>query len=199
MSNSKIMTTRYSDEDLMIFKNLIDTKLEKAETDLKFMLNQIQEINEAKDSEGDWMDDTTTSNDLQMLYTMVNRHQKHIQDLNKALLRIQNKSYGICIITNELIDKRRLMAVLTTTKSLAAKTNIALTASTDKMSRPSAAIRKPGERKIISKIISPIPSKSLTSNFEKDIEEEEDLDNGFDDNDFDMIVQANEIELESED
>ena len=196
MINIKTITTRYSDEDLLIFKNLIDSKLEKAETDLKFMLNQIEEINEAKDSEGDWMDDTTTSNDLQMLYTMVSRHQKHIHDLKNALLRIQNKSYGICIITNELIDKRRLMAVLTTTKSLAAKNNIALSASTDKTSKPSAAVKKTGERKIISKIISPLSVKASTSNLEREFDAE---DEDFDENDFDIIAQNNKIELEPED
>ena len=115
------VTLRYSDEELALFKIRIEQKLEKASSDLAFLMEQVQDITDAKEDDGDLMDDVSYNNDLEMLYTMVNRHQRHIRDLENALLRIRNKSYGICMVTGELIDKRRLMAVLTTTKSLAAK------------------------------------------------------------------------------
>ena len=57
-----------------------------------------------------------------MLNNMANHQRKYIQDLENALIRINNKSYGICVTTGELIDKKRLMAVPTTTKSVTAKT-----------------------------------------------------------------------------
>ncbi len=114
------VTKRYSDEELELFKIHIEQKKEKELDNLSFLLNQIEDVKESAANEADWQEDTSGS-DLEMLYTMVNRHRKHIQDLENALLRIRQKTYGICTISGELIDKRRLMAVPTTTKSLAAK------------------------------------------------------------------------------
>lgn len=119
MSREKT-TKRYSNEELEEFKAAVDQKLEKANEALQFILDQIKALTEAG-SEGDYMDDTSNTNDLKMLYTMEERHSKHINDLQNALLRIKNKSYGICMATGKLIDKKRLMAVPTTTKSLEAK------------------------------------------------------------------------------
>ncbi|KAA3639653.1 MAG: hypothetical protein DWQ02_03285 [Bacteroidetes bacterium] len=113
-------TNRYSNEELEEFKAAVDQKLEKANEALQFILDQIKALTDAG-SEGDYMDDTSNTNDLKMLYTMEERHAKHINDLQNALLRIKNKSYGICIATGQLIDKKRLLAVPTTTKSLEAK------------------------------------------------------------------------------
>ncbi len=112
-------TNRYSDRELELFKINIEQKKEKAENDLHFLLKQMENITEAT-SKGDWKENTSSS-DLEMLSTMANRHRHHLQDLKNALIRIQNKNYGICSLTGELIDKRRLMAVPITTKSLAAK------------------------------------------------------------------------------
>ena len=67
------------------------------------------------------MDDSSTASELDMLYNMANRQRKYIQDLDSALIRIKNKTYGICTVTGELIDKKRLLAVPTTTKSMNAK------------------------------------------------------------------------------
>ncbi|MCB9322571.1 MAG: hypothetical protein H6571_02410 [Lewinellaceae bacterium] len=120
MSNESPNANRYSNEELAEFKVIIEQKLQKANEALKFILDQIEAITEVG-SEGDWMDDTSNSNDLKMLYTMEGRHRKHIIDLENAMLRIKNKTYGVCLATGELIDKRRLMAVPTTTKSLEAK------------------------------------------------------------------------------
>ncbi len=115
---------RYSELDLAEFKLLIENKLVKAMKDCNFMQSQLADLAEAKNNEGDWMDDTSTSNEIELLSTMTNRLKKHIQDLEFALLRIKNKTYGICIVTGELIDKRRLLAVPATTKSFIGKQQI---------------------------------------------------------------------------
>ena len=117
---------RYSDEDLQEFKTLIEDKIAKSAEELQFTQQQIAELNENGFNQqgGDWYDDTSSHTDLEMLQRMMVRQQKHIQDLKNALLRIQNKTYGICTITGQLIDKQRLRAVPHATKSVDGK-NIA--------------------------------------------------------------------------
>ncbi len=121
MSN---MVVRYSDADLAEFKEIIDKKLEDAQANLISLQEQILEITENTSDEhgGDWMDDSSINNEMEMLNNMAIRQRMYIKDLENALVRIRNKSYGICSITGELIDKKRLLAVPTTTKSLSAKT-----------------------------------------------------------------------------
>jgi RNA polymerase-binding transcription factor DksA len=118
--------TRYSDEDLEEFRVLIEKKLEQTEEQLESLQSQIMEISEnsSDDHGGDWVDDSSTNNDIEMLNNMAIRQRKYLLDLNNAMMRIKNKVYGVCLITGELIDKRRLLAVPTTTKSLTAKTDI---------------------------------------------------------------------------
>lgn len=117
-------TARYSDQELKEFKVLIDKKLEHAKEQLQNLQDQILEITENSGDEhgGDWVDDSSTNTEVEMLNTMAIRQRKFIADLENALIRIKNKTYGICVISGELIDKRRLLAVPTTTKSLSAKT-----------------------------------------------------------------------------
>lgn len=117
---------RYSDEDLQEFKVLIEDKLVKAQEELDFTQRQIDELNENGFNQqgGDWYDDSTAHTDLELLQRMATRQQRHIQDLRNALLRIQNKTYGICMVTGQLIDKNRLRLVPHATKSIDGK-NIA--------------------------------------------------------------------------
>ena len=122
MFSDSSSTSRYSDQELAEFKVHIEQKIESAQQQLKLTQDRIENISEMSDNDGDWMDDTSNSQDLELLYSMVNRQKKHLRDLENALVRIANKRYGVCVITGELIDKRRLMAVPTTTKSVAAKT-----------------------------------------------------------------------------
>ncbi|MEM1214562.1 MAG: TraR/DksA family transcriptional regulator [Bacteroidota bacterium] len=116
---------RYSDEDLAEFETLIAKKISMTEEQLSSLKAQIIEISENTGDEhgGDWVDDSSVNNDIEMLNNMAIRQQKYLQDLNNAMLRIKNKVYGMCVVTGELIDKRRLLAVPTTTKSLSAKTD----------------------------------------------------------------------------
>ena len=122
----KEQITRYSDEDLAEFQAIIEKKIEQTEQQLESLKEQIREISENTSDEhgGDWVDDSSISADIEMLNNMALRQQKYLRDLNNAMLRIKNKVYGICVVTRELIDKRRLLAVPTTTKSLTAKTDI---------------------------------------------------------------------------
>ncbi len=114
--------TRYSDAELDLFKIRIEQMIEKETINLQYLVDQITEIGENGAEVGDWMDGSSSSTSKEMLNTMESRQRKHLWDLEKALVRIKNKTYGICIVTGEKIDTKRLMAVPTTTKSLAAKT-----------------------------------------------------------------------------
>lgn len=117
---------RYSDEELQEFKVIIDEKLKQAQEELNTTQQQIDDLNENGFNQqgGDWYDDSTAHTDLEMLQRMLTRQQRHVQDLRNALLRIHNKTYGICIVTGALIDKNRLRLVPHATKSIDGK-NIA--------------------------------------------------------------------------
>lgn len=114
---------RYSDAELEEFRVLIEEKIVKAEEELSFTQKQIDELNENGFNQqgGDWYDDSTAHTDLELLQRMALRQQRHIQDLRNALLRIKNKTYGICIVTGQLIDKNRLRLVPHATKSMEGK------------------------------------------------------------------------------
>lgn len=192
-----VNTNRYSDEDLAIFKAHIEQKLEKSNTDLAFLTQQVDDISEAKRNDGDWMDDTSNNSDLELMYTMISRSRRHIQDLENALLRIHHKNYGICSVTGALIDKRRLLAVPTTTKSLAAKTTVPENTWQRDRSIRSNENTTPKPKTITTRIIrkstTPLPSALL-----QDEEEDDDLndDLGFESEDFDADLFANEETME---
>ncbi|HND89731.1 MAG TPA: hypothetical protein PK971_15465, partial [Saprospiraceae bacterium] len=113
----------YSDEELLEFKTLIDAKLITAQDELSTTEQQIADLNENGFNQqgGDWYDDSTAHTDLEMLQRMLTRQQRHVQDLRNALLRIQNKTYGICSVTGHLISKDRLRLVPHATKSIDGK------------------------------------------------------------------------------
>jgi RNA polymerase-binding transcription factor DksA len=108
MSNE--LKVRYSDEDLLEFREIVETKLKMAQDELHTTEQQIADLNENGFNQqgGDWYDDSTAHTDLEMLQRLLQRQQRHVQDLRNALLRIQNKTYGICIVTGQLISKERL-------------------------------------------------------------------------------------------
>jgi len=142
-------SNRYSDADLAEFKNLITRKVEKATNDIAQMQEQMIELNESLSSSTSDMGENSSA-DIDFIKRMINRQKKHLNDLENALIRINNKRYGICTLTGELIDKKRLMAVPTTTKSVAAK----LANKNNKFSSSATKRRKPSkEAKIESKII----------------------------------------------
>ena len=179
----KNRVNRYNEAELAEFKAHIDIKVAKTEKQLASLKGQLSDAAESKDNEGDWMDDSSTTTDIEVLEMMVQRQQKHLMDLQNALQRIHNKSYGICSVTGELIDKRRLMAVPTTAKSLAAKIDIAESAKKTIKKEVKAPTKVGAAPKIISRIVrkpSTTVAKPIDWDEEDDLEEglEEDLDLG---------------------
>lgn len=116
---------RYSDEDLAEFKTLIQEKLVKEEEELASRRAQLAEISENVHGQqsGDWTDESTNHSEMELLNNIVSRQQTFVMNLRNALLRIQNKTYGICTITGQLIDKKRLLLVPHATKSVEGKTS----------------------------------------------------------------------------
>ncbi len=150
---------RYSDAELAEFKELIENKLERAKEQLQSLQEQILEITEntADEHGGDWVDDSSINNEVEMLNNMAIRQRMYTKDLENALVRIKNKSYGICTVTGQLIDKKRLLAVPTTTKSLEAKAVEQQQAKPVSTEAP-RVVPKPvappsNERKVITKVI----------------------------------------------
>ncbi len=119
----KMSKTRYSDQELMEFKKVIDEKLEVAKGELAGTEQQMMELRDNMSDEqgGDWFDDSSIHTEIEFLTKMAERQKQFIQNLEMALVRIKNKSYGICSVTGELIDKQRLLLVPHATKSVKAK------------------------------------------------------------------------------
>ncbi len=117
------LSVRYSDAELEEFKAHIEQKIAEAQADLDSTNKQISDLNENGFNQqgGDWYDDTSNHTDMEMLQRMAARQVDLIKHLRNALLRIQNKTYGVCFVTGKLIDKRRLFLVPHTTKSVEGK------------------------------------------------------------------------------
>ena len=142
---------RYSQAELEEFRLLIDKKLEVAKSQLENLQSQLQDARENDGDHGtDISDDSNMSSQIEMLETMIFRQRQHIRDLENALLRIKNKSYGICVVTGELIDKKRMLAVLTTTKSVLGKTMESIPEKKDKP-KPKVSLTPKTITKIIKK------------------------------------------------
>ncbi len=113
--------TRYSDSELQEFKILIEEKFKHGEKQLAFFETQLKELQMSDDIRLKGMDNGLGSAEKDRLINMIERQKKHLQYLNNALLRIENKVYGICRETGKLISKERLRAVPHATLSIVAK------------------------------------------------------------------------------
>lgn len=118
---------RYSDSDLAEFKEIILGKLKTAQEEYNYLKNQIKSGNEngTDDTASAYVsiDDGSASQQKENVGQLATRLQKFIDNLNNALVRIENKTYGICKVTGKLISKERLKAVPHTTQSIEAKKN----------------------------------------------------------------------------
>lgn len=116
---------RYSDADLAEFRSLILKKLEAAKKELAYLQGLITRKDDMGGDETDnrymTMEDGSMSMEREQLSQMASRQITYIDHLEKALVRIENKTYGICRVTGKLIDKARLRAVPHATLSLEAK------------------------------------------------------------------------------
>ncbi len=116
---------RYSDADLQEFKKIIQDKIAKAEKDLS-LINEsfINDQNNGTDDTSPTFkafDEGAETLSKEQNSILAGRQEKFLRDLRHALIRIENKTYGVCRVTGKLIPKERLMAVPHATLSIEAK------------------------------------------------------------------------------
>ena len=124
MQHSTGPTMRYSDNDLVEFREIIGKKLDAAKKELNYLQGLITRKDEGGDmDEGRYMtmEDGSVSMEREQLSQMASRQITFIDHLEKAMMRIENKTYGVCRVTGKLIDKARLRAVPHATLSIEAK------------------------------------------------------------------------------
>ncbi|HOU95993.1 MAG TPA: TraR/DksA C4-type zinc finger protein [Bacteroidales bacterium] len=118
--------TRYSDEELEEFRQIILEKLEKARKDYEILKSSIthEESNDTMDTSPTFkvLEEGATTLSKEEAGRLAQRQLQFIQHLQAALIRIENKTYGICRETGKLISKERLRAVPHATLSIEAKT-----------------------------------------------------------------------------
>ncbi|HNV50149.1 MAG: TraR/DksA C4-type zinc finger protein [Bacteroidales bacterium] len=121
----EVVKTRYNKEELEEFRQIILEKLEKARADLALLTEAYSNVNE-----NDTNDTSPTFKVLEEGYNVLSkeensrlavRQQKFITNLENALIRIENGTYGICRVTGKLIAKERLKSVPHATLSMEAK------------------------------------------------------------------------------
>ena len=117
--------TRYTDEELAEFQAIINEKLRITREDYAATMRVLtnQDSNDVDDTSPTYkaLEEGSSTQTQEELVQMAQRQQKFIQGLEAALVRIQNKTYGIDRITGELIPKERLRAVPHATLSVASK------------------------------------------------------------------------------
>jgi DnaK suppressor protein len=118
---------KYSEEELEEFKELINAKLEKAKKELELLIDAFshKDGNTTDDTSPTFklMEDGAEVSSKEEIGQLATRQKKFIQNLEHALLRIKNGTYGICRVTGKLIPKERLRAVPHATLSMEAKTS----------------------------------------------------------------------------
>ena len=122
MSDVKV---KYSEEDLQEFKAIIEKKKARAESDLALL--QASYKNDANNGTDDTLssfksfDEGSEVMSKEANVQLAIRQEKFIRDLNNALMRIENNTYGVCRVTGKLIQKERLKLVPHATLSIEAK------------------------------------------------------------------------------
>ena len=116
---------RYADKDLKEFKKIIEEKLVEAKEDLQLLKGQLDHSDDhGTDDTGrsfNMMEDGSETMSREEMAQLAARQEKFIQALQNALIRIENKTYGICRSTGKLISKERLKLVPHATLSIDAK------------------------------------------------------------------------------
>jgi DnaK suppressor protein len=116
---------RYSDAELEDFKTLIEEKIKKAQADLELLRSAY--MNDGNNGTDDTaptfkaFEEGSETMSKEANTQLAIRQEKFIRDLKNALMRIKNKTYGICRVTGKLIDKKRLFLVPHATLSIEAK------------------------------------------------------------------------------
>ena len=116
---------RYNDSDLQEFKKIIREKIDKAEKDLQLIRESF--INDQNNGTDDTsptfkaFEEGAETLSKEQNSILAGRQEKFVRDLKNALIRIENKTYGVCRVTGKLIPKERLLAVPHATLSIEAK------------------------------------------------------------------------------
>ncbi|AZQ60015.1 TraR/DksA family transcriptional regulator [Maribacter sp. MJ134] len=119
------LKVRYSDKDLAEFKSLIEEKIEKAKSHLELLKSAY--MNDGNNGTDDTsptfkaFEEGSETMSKEANTQLAIRQEKFIRDLKNAILRIENKTYGICRVTGKLINKERLKLVPHATLSIEAK------------------------------------------------------------------------------
>lgn len=125
VKNTTVEKLRYSDEELQEFKEIILAKLDKARDDYSQLMASIthSSSNDIEDTSPTFkvMEEGASSLSKEEIGQLAQRQQKFIRNLEAALVRIENKTYGICRKTGKLIPKERLKLVPHATLSVEAK------------------------------------------------------------------------------
>jgi RNA polymerase-binding transcription factor DksA len=122
---AKETKARYSDEELDDFKTLIEDKISKAQADLELLRSAY--MNDGHNGTDDTsptfkaFEEGSETMSKEANTQLAIRQEKFIRDLKNAVIRIENKTYGICRMTGKLINKKRLLLVPHATLSIEAK------------------------------------------------------------------------------
>ncbi|MCT4664371.1 MAG: TraR/DksA family transcriptional regulator [Flavobacteriales bacterium] len=114
---------RYSDAELQEFKELINSKIDSAKNDIRILKGAFVQENGTNDtySSANSYEDGAGTLAKENNSILIARQEKFVRDLELALIRIENKTYGICKVTKKLIQKERLKLVPHATMSIEAK------------------------------------------------------------------------------
>ena len=125
MKTEQTEKTRYSDSELKEFKDLISDKIRGAREELNALASSLSSpnTNGTDDTAGTYktLEDGSATLEKESINQLAARQKKFIEQLEAALVRIENKTYGVCRETGKLIQKERLRAVPHTTLSMEAK------------------------------------------------------------------------------
>ena len=115
--------TRYNDAELEEFRILIEQKLASARADYEMLRTAINNENDTEDSSPTFkvLEEGATTLSREENERLATHQMKFIRNLEMALIRIENKTYGICKTTGKLIPKERLMKVPHATETIEAK------------------------------------------------------------------------------
>lgn len=114
--NDRALVTPYSAEELEYFKSIIISKRNAAEEEMEFLKGYLDNMIDSDDADSSsnahHLADVASGEDsIHMYYTLIQRTRNYINQLNRALLRIENGTYGVCRATGKPIPKGRLEAV----------------------------------------------------------------------------------------
>ncbi|MCX6200561.1 MAG: TraR/DksA C4-type zinc finger protein [Bacteroidetes bacterium] len=113
---------RYSDKELKEFKILIDKKLLTAREELAYLKDALDNHTDSQAGSKAWnMEEGTDTSEMETLMNQISRQHGYIRNLELALVRIENRTYGICRVSGKLIPKERLRVVPHATLSLESK------------------------------------------------------------------------------